>query len=124
MDGVHNNLKNDVIKASLLLVSLIIGLSCGSTKDSFYIAVLIQSLSNAYDSAAYIGSKSKLLTGIYVIILFVTVLSFICSVLHFVPNITAFTEQTGVIITVCAFLSLPLVVVLINIFITIKTGNY
>lgn len=75
MNGNNGTLKKDIAKAAILLSSLVIGLLCGETLDAFYIAVLVQSLSNAYDSFEYIGTFSRLITGAYVITFLGAVLS-------------------------------------------------
>ncbi len=124
MSGRTGTLKKDVAKAAMLLVSLIIGLLCGETIDAFYIAVLVQSLSNAYDSFEYIGVRSRLVTGVYVIALFAAVLSLICAVLHFSPTTASFTNQVWVVAVVCGFLALPFVIVAVNIFVTIRSGEF
>lgn len=124
MSGRTGTLKKDVAKAAMLLVSLIIGLLCGETIDAFYIAVLVQSLSNAYDSFEYIGVHSRLVTGVYVIALFAAVLSLICAVLHFSPTAASFTNQAWVVAVVCGFLALPFVIVAVNIFVTIRSGEF
>lgn len=125
MSGNYGTLKKDVAKASMLLVSLVIGLLCGDTLDAFYIAVLVQSLSNAYDSFEYIGDSSRLITGAYVITLLGAVLSFICAVLHFSPNqMTAFVNEKWVVVGVCVFLAIPFIIVAIKVFVTIRNGEY
>lgn len=125
MSGNYGTLKKDVAKAAMLLVSLVIGLLCGETLDAFYIAVLVQSLSNAYDSFEYIGVSSRLITGAYVITLLGAVLSFICAVLHFSPNqITVFVNEKWAVVGVCVFLAIPFIIVAIKVFVTIRSGEY
>ena len=122
MDG--ESLKYKIAKAAMLLISVIIGLLCGETLDAFYIAVLVQSLSNSFDSFEYIGDVNKLVTAVYVMAFFAAVFSFICAVLHFVTNVAWWTNQRAVVTMVCICLSIPCVIVLIDIFVTIKTGRY
>lgn len=125
MSGNYGTLKKDVAKAAMLLVSLVIGLLCGDTLDAFYIAVLVQSLSNAYDSFEHIGVSSRLITGAYVITLLGAVLSFICAVLHFSSNqMTAFVNEKWAIVGVCVFLAIPFIIVAIKVFVTIRSGEY
>lgn len=118
-------LKKDIAKAAILLISLVIGLVCGDTIDAFYIAVLVQSLSNAYDSFEYIGNTSRLITGAYVITLLGAVLSFICAVLHFSHNqITSFVNEKWMIAVVCVFLSIPFIIIAVKVFVVIRSGEY
>lgn len=118
-------MKKDIAKAAILLSSLVIGLLCGETLDAFYIAVLVQSLSNAYDSFEYIGTFSRLITGAYVITFLGAVLSFICAILHFAPNrMTALVNTKGVVFVVCVCLAIPFIIMSIKVFITIRNGEY
>lgn len=125
MNENNGTLKKDIIKAAILFFSLVIGLRCAENLDAFYIAVLVQSLSNAYDSFEYIGAFSRLITGAYAITFLGAVLSFICAILHFAPNrMTAFVNTKGVVFLVCICLAIPFIIMAIKVFITIRNGEY
>ena len=117
-------LKKDLAKAMLLMVSLIIGLSCVDSTDAFYIAVFVQSLNNASDSFEYIGHSSRLITGAYAIVLLGATLSFIFAIMHFSTETNAFADHNLVLVIVCVFLTIPLVILGIKIFVTIKRHEY
>lgn len=127
MTKVTESLKKDLIKAMLLMISLVIGVFCTDktdTNDSFYIAVFIQSLSNVNDSFDYIGHPYRIITVAYISAALGAVISFIFALMYFMTNTKYIADNTFVVVLVCVFLSIPLIIDGVRIYTAVRSGEY
>lgn len=118
-------LRELVIKASVMLVTLSIGLWCGwqDSYSSFYIATLVQAVNNLYDSSGFLEGYTKTIT-IFQLIAFVGALvAAILSIIHFTDggNIVD-TQQCVIGITLA--LSIPILHFVIEIYSMIRQNRY
>lgn len=104
------SLKELAIKMAVMIITIGIGLWCGwaDSYSSFYIAVLVQAISNMYDSSLMLSGYTKFITTFHLFSFFGALISFILSVVHF-TNKGNIVDTHFFIVIVAVALCIPLV---------------
>lgn len=119
-------LRELMFKIAVMAVTIAIGLWCGwiDSYSAFYIAVLVQSINNIYDSDAFLnGSYTRFITVFQLLSFIGAVGSFILSILHFTNQGSVVDTQKFVWGVVIA-LSIPMIHFGIEVYSMIRQNRY
>lgn len=119
------SLQELVIKIAVMAVTICIGLWCGWTDSysAFYIAVLVQSINNLYDSSAFLGGYTKFIT-IFQLLAFMGALgAAILSIIHFTSH-GSIVDTPSFVIGITIALSIPVIHFGIEIYSMIRQNRY
>lgn len=119
------SLREFVIKIAVMAITISIGLWCGWTDSysAFYIAVLVQSINNLYDSNAFLEGYTKFVT-IFQLLAFIGALgSVIFSIVHFTSK-GSIVDTPKFVIGIAIALSIPVVHFGIEVYSMIRQNRY
>lgn len=119
------SLREFAIKIAVMSVTISIGLWCGWTDSysAFYIAVLVQSINNLYDSSAFLEGYSKFVT-IFQLLAFIGALgSAILSIIHFTSQ-GSVVDTPKFVIGIAIALSVPMVHFGIEVYSMIRQNRF
>lgn len=119
------SLREFAIKIAVMSVTISIGLWCGWTDSysAFYIAVLVQSINNLYDSSAFLEGYSKFVT-IFQLLAFIGALgSAILSIIHFTSH-GSVVDTPKFVIGIAIALSVPMVHFGIEVYSMIRQNRF
>ena len=119
------SLREFVIKIAVMAVTISIGLWCGWTDSygAFYIAVLVQSINNLYDSSAFLGGYTRFVT-IFQLMAFLGALgSGILAIVHFTSQ-GSVVDASEFVIGIVIALSIPVVHYGIEVYSMIRQDRY
>lgn len=123
--NIEWSLREVALKIAVMTVTIGIGLWCGwaDSYSSFYIAVLVQSVNNLYDSSAFLGGYNKVITIFQLLAFGGALVSFILAIVHFTSKGSIVDTQKFVIGIVIA-LSIPIIHFGIEIYGMIRQNRY
>lgn len=119
------SLRELVIKIAVMAVTISIGLWCGWTDSysAFYIAVLVQSINNLYDSTAFLEGYTRFIT-IFQLLSFLGALGAgILSIVHFTSK-GSVVDTPGFVIGIAIALSVSVVHFGIEVYSMIRQNRY
>lgn len=114
-----------MLKIAVMTITISIGLWCGwiDSYGAFYIAVLVQSVNNLYDSSAFFKGYTKFIT-IFQVLAFIGALgSLILSIVHF-TNKGSVVDTQEFVIGIVAALSIPVIHFGIEVYSMIRQNRY
>lgn len=102
-------LREFMMKIAVLVCTICIGLWCGwnDSYNGFYIAVLIQSVNNIYDSSAFLGGYTKFITVFQILAFWGALISAVLAVIHF-TNGGNIVDSLVFVIGITIALSIPI----------------
>jgi hypothetical protein len=119
------SLREAVFKIAIMTVTVSIGLWCGwsDSYSSFYIAVLVQSINNLYDSSAFFAGYTKFITTFQLIAFVGALISAILSIIHF-TKYGSIVDNLECVIGIAIALSIPIVHFGIEVYSMIRQDRY
>lgn len=118
-------LQQYAVKLAVMLCTIGIGLWCGwhDSFSAFYIASLVQAISNMYDSFEFLKGYNKFITVFQFLAFIGALVTAILSIIHFAPGGNCVnTNSCLVFISVC--LSIPVLHFLIEAYLMIRNDLY
>lgn len=118
-------LRELVLKITVMAITISIGLWCGWTDSysSFYVAVLLQSINNIYDSSGFLNGYTKFITVFQLLSFVGAVVSFVLSIVHF-TNGGSIVDAREFVCGVIIALSVPVIHFGIEVYIMIRQDRY
>jgi hypothetical protein len=119
------SLREAIFKIAVMTVTVSIGLWCGWTDSysSFYIAVLVQSINNLYDSSAFFAGYTRFITTFQLIAFVGALISAILSIIHF-TKYGSIVDNLECVIGIVIALSIPIVHFGIEVYSMIRQDRY
>lgn len=114
-----------MFKIAVMAITIGIGLWCGwiDSYSAFYIAVLVQSINNIYDSSAFLKGYTRFITVFQLLAFIGAVGAFILSIMHFTNQGSVVDTQKFVWGVVIA-LSIPMIHFGIEVYSMIRQNRY
>ncbi len=118
-------LRELMFKIAVMTVTIGIGLWCGwiDSYSTFYIAVLVQSINNIYDSSAFLRGYTKFITVFQLLAFMGAVVSFILSIVHF-TNRGSIVDTQEFVWGVVIALSIPIIHFGIEVYSMVRENRY
>lgn len=118
-------LQQYVIKLSVMGFTIGIGLWCGwnDSFSAFYIASLVQAISNMYDSFEYLKGYNKFITVFEFLAFIGGLITVILSIIHFAPG-GNYIDTRFCLALISVFLSIPVLHFVIEAYLLIRNDSY
>lgn len=116
-------LRSLVVKSGLSFITVAIGLYCGyqDSFSAFYVATIVQSVNNLYDSYHFLDGYNIFVTVFHLVSFIGAIVASAFAVIHFVGGDV---DSVAHLVFVTVALSVPTVHYLIEVLIKLCTGNY
>lgn len=124
-ENIGWTLREIMVKIAVLSVTITIGLWCGwhDSYVSFYVAVLVQAINNAYDASNFFSGYKLFITVFQVISFICAIFSVIIAIIFFASGETVF-NTFGWVIGIAIALSIPLVHFGIEVYFLLRDNRY
>ena len=112
-----------LVKSGVAGITIGIGLWCGfhDSYNAFYVAALVQSVNNAYDSMNLISGYNRFIAFFHITSFILAIITFIISVIHFCNGDV---NSIKFVIFVIFALSIPVAHYLLEILLKFVAGDY
>ncbi len=111
------------VKSGLMFATIAIGLWCGArdSYSAFYVAALVQSFNNAYESYQLLRGFNKFITGFHLVSFLAAIGSGVIAIIHFAGGNM---DYSWMIALIAIALSIPILHYWIEIFVMWREENY